>query len=375
MGWIMFNMKLFSGFILLCLVAFLSACSDEYNYEIHFNTNGGSEISTIKIKTINDFVLPNHPTKNGYEFSGWYLDNHTFEIPFHGITEIEESTLPIILYAKWSVNITYSHLLHEGDYITHYSVTPHPLIMSVSAIFNEAHEMRYIVITSYSEFSFGKISLRMVVNRRGLIEEIEFIEYTSSYQYDDIHRYVKSYEGDIVSAFNSKPNLSTGATLSYDSIREHMDAMFEKYMFILTQLDITDDGWLGTNYHLFADNHFVATTHIVSRGIFKNTQNEIIGYLYQLRGSNIYHVDMDSTGTINLYIAIYIDGTIFGYDLPMDEYGHSKGFYYNRVINYLDQIIDKNISELIPMTDLSSGATQSVELIDYLLNQLKDHVN
>ena len=64
---------------------------------IFFDTQGGSEISPITIRSGESLTLPKTPTKEGYVFDGWYLDSNCIE-------EYEDSYVVsknITLYAKW----------------------------------------------------------------------------------------------------------------------------------------------------------------------------------------------------------------------------------------------------------------------------------
>lgn len=44
---------------------------------ITFNSNGGSDIAPITIEQGATIIIPNSPTKAGYSFEGWYLDDAT----------------------------------------------------------------------------------------------------------------------------------------------------------------------------------------------------------------------------------------------------------------------------------------------------------
>ena len=64
---------------------------------ISFDTQGGSEIAPITIRSGESLTLPKAPTKDGYVFDGWYLDSNCIE-------EYEDSYVVsknITLYAKW----------------------------------------------------------------------------------------------------------------------------------------------------------------------------------------------------------------------------------------------------------------------------------
>ncbi len=54
-----------------------SACYD--TYRVRFDSNGGSLVNTQWIKEGEYLSKPEDPTRNGYEFLGWYLDGHYFD--------------------------------------------------------------------------------------------------------------------------------------------------------------------------------------------------------------------------------------------------------------------------------------------------------
>jgi uncharacterized repeat protein (TIGR02543 family) len=95
-------------FVTVVSLLLLSACTNQNEYTIQFDSNGGSEIEDITFN-INDPItdLP-EPTKEGHVFSGWYTDE-----AFSEVFDLENmSDKEIILYAKWSednlVTITYN---------------------------------------------------------------------------------------------------------------------------------------------------------------------------------------------------------------------------------------------------------------------------
>jgi len=104
-------------FILLLLFAGgLSACQDNHNntgkYKISFDTQGGSLINPLYLSTTDTLVLPDSPSKSGYEFDGWYMDAAcTVELnPY--IFKINANAT---LYARWvDVNL-YPHAIAVSD--------------------------------------------------------------------------------------------------------------------------------------------------------------------------------------------------------------------------------------------------------------------
>lgn len=66
-------------------------------YDVHFNTNGGSEIASIKVEEGKTIQKPSAPQKLGYYFVGWYYD---FEctILYNFDTKMNRN---MTLYAAW----------------------------------------------------------------------------------------------------------------------------------------------------------------------------------------------------------------------------------------------------------------------------------
>ena len=82
-------------------------------YEIVFETNGGSYISTITYNAESNPITLRTPTKNGYEFLGWYADE---EFSGDKVETIATGSIgDRTYYAKWSTPIEYSITFHVGD--------------------------------------------------------------------------------------------------------------------------------------------------------------------------------------------------------------------------------------------------------------------
>ena len=69
-------------------------------YTVTFETNGGTHIDEIEVNHGLTVTKPTDPTKEGYTFDGWYLDE-TLNTLFDFETIITEN---ITLYAKWNIN-------------------------------------------------------------------------------------------------------------------------------------------------------------------------------------------------------------------------------------------------------------------------------
>ena len=93
------NKKLLASLLLAIFSVFvLIACKEEKGkYTVNFEVNGGSSISAIT--TDGNVTRPADPTREGYEFVGWYEDIDLTD-PFDFETETVDSNTT--LYAKWS---------------------------------------------------------------------------------------------------------------------------------------------------------------------------------------------------------------------------------------------------------------------------------
>lgn len=85
--------------VLFFILTTLFSCQNK-EYTITFETNGGSEVTSITKKANSAISKPKNPIKEGYTFNGWYLDKeltkkYTFsKMPDKNIT----------LYAKWIIS-------------------------------------------------------------------------------------------------------------------------------------------------------------------------------------------------------------------------------------------------------------------------------
>ncbi len=78
----------------ICLAAGLTSCKK--NYELSFETNGGSAIETIKAEEGKEIELP-VPVREGFEFQGWFENESFSGSAVEKITPTEKKTY----YAKW----------------------------------------------------------------------------------------------------------------------------------------------------------------------------------------------------------------------------------------------------------------------------------
>ena len=72
-------------------------------YTVAFDTNGGSAVDPVTVDAGSTVTKPADPTKSGYTFGGWYMEN-TYENPYDFHAAVTGS---LTLYAKWN-SIVYS---------------------------------------------------------------------------------------------------------------------------------------------------------------------------------------------------------------------------------------------------------------------------
>ena len=72
-------------------------------YNVAFDTNGGSAVDPVTVDAGSTVTKPADPTKSGYTFGGWYMEN-TYENPYDFHAAVTGS---LTLYAKWN-SIVYS---------------------------------------------------------------------------------------------------------------------------------------------------------------------------------------------------------------------------------------------------------------------------
>ncbi len=101
----------------LCVSA-LFACASKSegetpnNYIISFNTNGGSQIKSITLKSGSSLTLPQPPTKEGYVFLGWFFDN---KLEREVNVAMFRAVSNITIFAGWESVDTYRHHIKIGE--------------------------------------------------------------------------------------------------------------------------------------------------------------------------------------------------------------------------------------------------------------------
>jgi len=100
--------KFFTVLMILGLGIFLFSCTNEIEFKVYFDSNGGSEVSPITTHGKTTVSIPDNPTKEGFIFSGWYWDDTTFINPFTASSLLDtELANNMTVYAKWNEDYLY----------------------------------------------------------------------------------------------------------------------------------------------------------------------------------------------------------------------------------------------------------------------------
>jgi len=95
-------MKKLKIIVLIIFLVTLSSCKEDIatTKKIIFETNGGDALSSISYELDSFPVEIPTPTKEGYNFLGWFIDNGKYDIAFETMDKTTITT-DITLYAKW----------------------------------------------------------------------------------------------------------------------------------------------------------------------------------------------------------------------------------------------------------------------------------
>lgn len=128
-------------------------------YTITFESNGGSSVTSIT-KNYNEVIVsPVVPTKIGFAFDGWYLDNITFTNKY---TFSRMSAENIVIYAKWVEEFTVTFEYNNGDVQTSKTILNNKPIGTLPTPTSLGYTFNGWYLTS--DFSDSKVLSTDIVN-------------------------------------------------------------------------------------------------------------------------------------------------------------------------------------------------------------------
>jgi len=81
--------------VIIAIILLLTLNKDEQRYKVTFDVNGGSSVEAVIINGNDTVTKPENPTKEGYEFVGWYLNDELYDFNTRVTSDIN-------LEAKWN---------------------------------------------------------------------------------------------------------------------------------------------------------------------------------------------------------------------------------------------------------------------------------
>ncbi len=312
-------MKKFRLVLLLVLVALmismLAGCdffkgpqSSNDEFVITFDTQGGSEIAPITIRSGESLTLPKAPTKDGYVFDGWYLDSNCIEA-YEDSYVVSKN---ITLYAKWrelvageEFNVTFN-LNYGTDNIVE-KTTENRLIT-------------YIPVRQGYRFNGWYYS-------DGYVEDIGYIltekyDTTIPVTQNGLVLYAEWVDSSTDSRQLASPTISVnGTVLSWNTVQNAEKYEFKFYLgnnliktYYTTQSSINIDsiGIDAGTYTLKARSIGDGVSHINSAETIKHISYKVLlpvsNANIDVESSILTWTEANNAGTYT----IYIDGTKFG---------------------------------------------------------------
>ena len=225
------------------------------------------------------------------------------------------------------------------------------------------------IFESFKTNKYGHMRIVVSLNEQGKILGATFVELVQTYLADGTRQNLSLYVGSTISRIEPSGTLVAGATGSLDTVKE----MFADIALSFSKLDIAPSdpliAWYGEGYQRIDDSSFVPTSLILSKQLIQDSTGSLIGSYYHLRGSAKYYDDNE--GAINLYVALSNEGVILGILMPKDDYGHTKSdFFYGKGIDLINSLTGIQIQSFVSDSDLKTGATNSTNLIQMLLEAL-----
>jgi hypothetical protein len=221
--------------------------------------------------------------------------------------------------------------------------------------------------------SSGVIEMYLVLDENLNILAYQYITYghTAGGFRGRINSYLNLMIGANISSFNEGINLDIIVGSTYSA--ELIDQMLTDLSVVVAEYTEPDP------YARFFDaslsyteinDAFVETTHVKVMYTAYNSDDEVIGYVYQLYGFGYYY---ENSSSIEMYVALDANLNILAYEYI--TYGHSTfGAYRTRITNYLNMMIGANILNFNDDADLQGGSTYTAELIDAMLTNLGEVV-
>ena len=144
-------------------------------YTISFNSNGGSNVSSITKDFDLPLTEPTKPTKTGYTFKGWYIDQNFNE----GYSFIKMPANNLTLYAKWEINTYKLSFISDGPALADIVYDYNQTILALPNISKTGHTFKGWYLDSNYQTAFNLT--KMPANNVTVYGKLEINQYTISF--------------------------------------------------------------------------------------------------------------------------------------------------------------------------------------------------
>lgn len=167
--------------MLICMLGFVACGETVDNFNLSFKVDGET-YQTLTTNGEETIQIPDNPTKEGYQFEGWYWDNGEWERPFTANSLLDEPiSSDMSVYAKFSA-IEYD-ITYENNGGTHNN--PVSYTIEGSFVLSDAEKIGYDFVGWYSEDSYTTKVVSISAGSTGeitLYAKYEVINYTITYE-------------------------------------------------------------------------------------------------------------------------------------------------------------------------------------------------
>jgi hypothetical protein len=246
---------------------------------------------------------------------------------------------------------------------------------------------RVIARNSYrfdEDDDYGVIELLVGIQDEEVFVEVVEIRQTSTYLagiqnyvysfYDGVnYQEVEDIEvvnvGDLEAGATASDSTGTVKDLVWLAVAYHFDLETEEPFDLYDEFFGEDFGRSET------DDEFEPTEYVKAKETVYDTEDNVIGDLYELEGVGEYEgYDGMTEGSMTIYVLLDDDNTILDIIAPEDDYGHTLSFGQNGgVFDYIETFKGETIYDPDD-DDLTAGATWSKEFVNVLIRDLSEVV-
>jgi len=237
---------------------------------------------------------------------------------------------------------------------------------------------RVIARNSYrfdEDDDYGVIELLVGIQDEEVFVEVVEIRQTSMYSFYDGVNYqeVEDIEvvnvGDLEAGATASDSTGTVKDLVWLAVAYHFDLETEEPFDLYDEFFGEDFGRSET------DDEFEPTEYVKAKETVYDTEDNVIGDLYELEGVGEYEgYDGMTEGSMTIYVLLDDDNTILDIIAPEDDYGHTLSFGQNGgVFDYIETFKGETIYDPDD-DDLTAGATWSKEFVNVLIRDLSEVV-